>query len=115
MTPSFPTTRLRRPRHHLLVRELVRETTLSPADLILPLFVRPGRGACATRSRRLGNYQLLVDTLVDEVVCALDLGVRARSCSSVSRRTRTRISAVALEDGAGGTSAALRAPHSLWR
>ena len=40
----FPTTRLRRLRYHPAVRELVRETRLSPANLILPLFVRPGEG-----------------------------------------------------------------------
>ena len=40
---GFPTTRLRRLRYHPAVRHLVRETRLSPANLILPLFVRPGR------------------------------------------------------------------------
>ena len=38
----FPTTRLRRLRYHPAVRRLVRETRLSPANLVLPLFVRPG-------------------------------------------------------------------------
>ena len=41
---TFPTVRMRRLRYHPLVRSLVRETQLSVNDLILPLFVRPGRG-----------------------------------------------------------------------
>lgn len=74
---SFPALRMRRLRHHPLVRELVRETTLSPRDLILPLFVRPGRGVRKEIASMPGNYQLSVDTLVDEVGTAADLGIRA--------------------------------------
>jgi porphobilinogen synthase len=74
---AFPTTRLRRLRHHPLLRDLVRETTLAAHDLILPLFVRPGRGIKKEIASMPGNYQLSVDRLVDEVGAALDLGVRA--------------------------------------
>src|SRR4051794_28883727 len=41
---AFPALRLRRLRQHPVLRDLVRETTLTPHDFILPLFVRPGRG-----------------------------------------------------------------------
>jgi porphobilinogen synthase len=75
--PSFPTTRLRRLRRHPVLRGLVRETTLTPDDLILPLFVRPGRGIRNEIASMPGNYQLSVDTLVDEVGSAVDLGVRS--------------------------------------
>jgi porphobilinogen synthase len=74
---SFPTTRLRRLRHSPLLREMVRETTLSPRDLILPLFVRPGRGVRKEISSMPGNFQLSVDTLVEEVGQARDLGIPA--------------------------------------
>src|SRR5262249_18039180 len=74
---GFPTTRPRRLRHHPLMRNLVRETTLTPNDLILPLFVRPGRGVKKEIASMPGNYQLSVDRLVDEVGAALDLGVRS--------------------------------------
>src|SRR6516225_1109089 len=77
MTPSFPTARPRRLRHHPLIRELVRETTLSPRDLILPLFVRPGHGVRKEIASMPGNYQLSVDTLVEAVGQALDLGIGA--------------------------------------
>jgi porphobilinogen synthase len=72
-----PLQRPRRLRHHPLLRELVRETTLSVADLIYPLFVRPGRGIKKEIASMPGNYQLSVDRLVDEAGAALDLGVRA--------------------------------------
>lgn len=74
---EFPTIRLRRLRSNPLLRELVRETTLSPRDLILPLFVRPGRGVKKEIVSMPGNYQLSVDRLVDEVGAAVDLGLRA--------------------------------------
>jgi porphobilinogen synthase len=74
---SYPALRPRRLRYHPLVRELVRETTLSVADLIYPLFVRPGRGVKKEIASMPGNYQLSVDRLVEEAGAALDLGVRA--------------------------------------
>ena len=61
----FPAQRPRRLRHHPLVRELGRETTLSVADLIYPLFVRPGRGIKKEIASMPGNYQFSVDRLVD--------------------------------------------------
>ncbi len=76
-SPSFPAARPRRLRHHPLIRGLVRETTLSPDDLILPLFVRPGRGVRNEIASMPGNYQLSVDTLIDSVGAALDLGIKA--------------------------------------
>ena len=83
MHPSFPTARPRRLRHHPLMRELVRETTLSPADLILPLFVRPGRGVRNEIASMPGNYQLSVDTLVEAVGTAK---VGRLSISDISSR-----------------------------
>src|SRR5947209_14021428 len=74
---AFPTMRPRRLRHHPLVRSLVRETALSPDDLILPLFVRPGRGVKKEIPSMPGNYQLSVDCLVQEVGQAVDLGLKA--------------------------------------
>ena len=42
--PSYPALRMRRTRSHGWSRAMVRETTLSPADLIWPLFVTDGSG-----------------------------------------------------------------------
>jgi porphobilinogen synthase len=75
--PGFPIIRPRRLRHHPLIRELVRETALTARDLILPLFVRPGRGVKKEISSMPGNYQLSVDRLVDEVGSMAELGIKA--------------------------------------
>src|SRR5689334_21980624 len=74
---TFPTVRPRRLRQHPLVRDLVRETSLHVHDLILPLFVCPGRGVRKEIVSMPGNYQLSVDRLTDEVGAAVELGVRA--------------------------------------
>jgi porphobilinogen synthase len=74
---GFPVVRPRRLRYHPLIRNLVRETTLTVQDLILPVFVRPGRGVKKEIASMPGNYQLSVDRLVDEVGSAVELGVRA--------------------------------------
>jgi porphobilinogen synthase len=73
----FPIDRPRRLRHHPVLRDLVRETTLSVHDLILPLFVRPGHGVRKEIGSMPGQFQLSVDRLVDEVGSAVELGVRA--------------------------------------
>jgi porphobilinogen synthase len=76
-SPGFPTIRPRRLRYNPLLRELVRETELSVRDLILPLFVRPGKGVRQEIASMPGNHQLSTDTLVDEVGAARDLGIGA--------------------------------------
>src|SRR6059058_1825142 len=73
----FPNRRPRRLRHHPVVRSLVRETDLTPQDLILPLFVRPGKNVKKEIASMPCNYQLSVDRLVDEVGAAVELGLRA--------------------------------------
>jgi porphobilinogen synthase len=74
---SFPTIRSRRLRYHPLVRNLVRETSLTVDNFILPLFVRPGRGIKKEIASMPGNHQLSVDRLVEEVGAAAELGLRA--------------------------------------
>jgi len=73
----FPATRLRRLRQHPVLRDLVRETDLAVSDLILPLFVRPGKGVKKEIVSMPGNYQLSVDRLVEDIGAARDRGVRA--------------------------------------
>ncbi len=73
---SFPTTRLRRLRYHPAVRSLVRATSLSPANLVLPLFVRPGSGVRQEISSMPGHFQMSPDVLAEEAreVARLGLG-----------------------------------------
>ncbi len=75
--PGFPTSRPRRLRYNPLVRDLVRETEVSPNDLILPLFVKPGKGLRQEIASMPGNFQLSVDTLVEDVGAARDLGIKS--------------------------------------
>jgi porphobilinogen synthase len=105
--PAFPTSRPRRLRHHPLVRDLVRETSLSVNDLIFPLFVRPGRGVKKEIASMPGNYQFSVDRLVEEVGACLDLGLRAFILFGIPAH-KDAIGAVALEDE-GIVQQALRA------
>jgi porphobilinogen synthase len=103
----FPTARLRRLRHHPLLRELVRETSLSAGDLILPLFVRPGRGIRKEITSMPGNFQLSVDRLVDEVGAAAELGLRAFILFGIPAH-KDATGSSALEDG-GIVQQAIRA------
>jgi porphobilinogen synthase len=71
----FPTTRLRRLRYHPAVRSLVRETSLNPAKLILPLFARPGKGVRQPINSMPGHAQLSVDLIAEEANEAFKLGL----------------------------------------
>jgi porphobilinogen synthase len=62
---AFPTTRLRRLRQHPSLRNLVRETILTRHDLVMPLFVCPGKNVANPIKSMPGNYQLSVDQLVE--------------------------------------------------
>ena len=73
----FPSTRLRRLRGHPRLRDLVRETELRPADLILPLFVRFGSEERLPIGSMPGHFQLSVDQLADEVREIDSLGIPA--------------------------------------
>ncbi len=69
--------RLRRLRQHPKLRELIRETRVSVADLVLPLFVRAGKQAKQAISSMPGHYQLSLQDLAAEVREVTDLGIPA--------------------------------------
>ncbi len=107
MSHEFPRIRPRRLRHHPLIRGLVRETTLCVDDLILPLFVRPGRAIKKEIASMPGNHQLSIDCLVEEIGASLDLGIRAFLLFGIpSHKDATGSSAL---DPEGIVSQALRA------
>lgn len=60
---NHPVYRPRRLRRNEALRTLVRETTLSPRDLIYPLFVVPGKGVRQEISSLPGQFHLSVDQL----------------------------------------------------
>ncbi len=57
------------------VRDMVRETRLSPEQMIYPLFVCPGMGVKKEISSMPGNYQWSIDLLVEEVRSVKALGI----------------------------------------
>jgi porphobilinogen synthase len=66
---------MRRLRYHPAVRRLVARTHLAPEQLILPLFVRPGKGLRQEISAMPGNYQVSPDLLAEQAVEANRLGL----------------------------------------
>ncbi|HTX74793.1 MAG TPA: porphobilinogen synthase [Terracidiphilus sp.] len=72
---SFPEMRMRRMRRTESLRALVRETTLEPGDLILPLFICPGEGVRKPVGSMPGVFNLSLDEAVKEAETAAGLGV----------------------------------------
>jgi porphobilinogen synthase len=68
-------TRLRNLRQTAGLRKLVRETTLSPDDLVMPYFARPGKGQRTPIGSMPGQFQLSVDELVKEARGLVKTGV----------------------------------------
>jgi porphobilinogen synthase len=73
----FPTTRLRRLRRTPGLRQMVRETRLTPADLIQPLFVRHGGGPSDEIPSMPGQHHHGIDGLVETAAAAHAAGVPA--------------------------------------
>jgi porphobilinogen synthase len=71
---AFPATRLRRLRRTGALRDLVRETSLSVDDLVMPLFVAP---EALPNERLPGLARHTVDSVVQECEDLLRLGVRS--------------------------------------
>ncbi len=74
---AFPQKRMRRLRGSATLRRMVRETSVTVDDLILPLFVVPGSGVENPVASMPGVFQQSVDRLVDTAVRARDLGIPA--------------------------------------
>jgi porphobilinogen synthase len=77
LAAAFPTARPRRLRRTATLRDLVRETTIEPSDLVYPLFVQGGSGARTAIPTMPGQFRWSVDRLVEEVGQAREEGVRS--------------------------------------
>ena len=75
MTAAYPNLRLRRTRASAWSRALHRETLLTPADLIWPLFVTEGTGVEEPIGSLPGVSRWSVDGIVKRANEALDLGI----------------------------------------
>ncbi len=75
---QFPIYRPRRLRANETIRAMVRETSLSPVDLIYPLFVKPGTGLRDEVSTMPGVFQISLDQLPAEIDELQELGIPGR-------------------------------------
>jgi len=73
----FPEYRPRRLRQNEAFRRMIRETTLSVDDLILPLFAIGGKKVKNPIESMTGHYQLSIDNLVKTAGEAFNLGIPA--------------------------------------
>jgi len=96
---GFPRQRLRRLRQSESFRRLVRETRLSPAELLLPLFVTGGSGRREDIASMPGQSRWSVDLLVKEAAEAKLLGISGVMLFGVPDRKDERGSAAWDPDG----------------
>jgi porphobilinogen synthase len=73
----FPQTRLRRLRRTSVLRDLVRETRLDPADFVLPLYVEDGLEGRSPLPTMPGVDRLSISAAVQEAGEAVALGIPA--------------------------------------
>ncbi|MET0053144.1 MAG: porphobilinogen synthase [Candidatus Thiodiazotropha sp.] len=81
---EFPATRMRRLRRHEFSRRLVRETLVTPADFIYPVFVLEGQGQREAVPSMPGVERLSIDLLVEEARLAHRLGIPAMALFPVT-------------------------------
>jgi len=74
---AFPATRLRRLRKSGVLRDMVRETELSPSHLVLPMFVQLGEGERTPIDAMPGVERLSISQAVAEAGEAHGLGIPA--------------------------------------
>ena len=81
---GYPSTRMRRMRRDDFSRRLMRETTLTPDDLIYPVFVIEGRGQRQAVASMPGVERLSIDLLLEEARQVVALGVPAMALFPVT-------------------------------
>jgi porphobilinogen synthase len=91
--------RPRRLRQTAVLREMVRETRLDPANLIYPLFVCPGEGIRREIRSMPGVFNLSVDELVKEARAAHQSGVLSIILFGLPERKDEQGSGAWAEDG----------------
>lgn len=72
---AFPTNRPRRLRNNPTVRRMVRENSVTPSDLMAPLFLVPGSRVKNPISSMPGQFQMSVDVAVDQAKRFEDLSI----------------------------------------
>ncbi|MFJ1745907.1 porphobilinogen synthase [Streptomyces sp. NPDC088116] len=109
---SFPGSRPRRLRVNPVMRRMVAETRLHPADLILPAFVREGISAPVPISTMPGVVQHTLDTLRKAAVDAASAGVSGIMLFGVPEDAKKDATGTAGTDPDGILQAGIRAVRS---
>jgi porphobilinogen synthase len=95
----FPEYRARRLRQNENFRALVRETTISPANLVYPLFVMPGKGVREEISSMPGVFRISVDQLAKEAKECMALGVKSVILFGLPEKKDSKGSGAHAKDG----------------
>jgi len=77
LLPSFPISRPRRLRFSSVIRDMLRETTITPQNLIMPYFIHHGKDFQEEISSMPGQRQWSVDKLIPELRETAALGIPA--------------------------------------
>jgi porphobilinogen synthase len=96
---GFPTTRMRRLRKSPVMRQMIRETTLTVNDFIYPLFVTHGTGLKEEIGSMPGNYRFSCDLLAEEVKEAAALGLSAIMLFGIPEKKDHLASGACADDG----------------
>ena len=96
---SFPVHRSRRLRRSEAIRKMVRETELSAADFIYPLFVVEGSKVRQPVPSMPGIYNLSIDQALEEARQAQSLGIPAVILFGIPNHKDARASGAYAEDG----------------
>ena len=99
LTGEFPSYRPRRLRGSAALRRMVRETRLHADQLVLPLFVRPGRKVRNAVPSMPGVFQLSIDEAVREAAAAHKTGVPAVILFGIPPKKDVRASGAYAKNG----------------
>ena len=96
---EFPLYRPRRLRQNENFRRLVRETRLCADNLVMPFFVREGKGVKKAVASMPGIFQLSIDNLVKEAKQARSLGIPALLLFGIPAKKDEQASQAYSDDG----------------
>ena len=96
---AFPRQRMRRLRLGEGLRRMVRETRLHPASLVMPLFVRAGKGAADPIPSMPGQFRYTPDRLVERCAEIASLGIGGVILFGIPGEKDPRGSGACAEDG----------------
>jgi porphobilinogen synthase len=108
----YPQVRMRRMRSQAFSRRMMRETVLTAADLIYPVFVLEGKQRREPVASMPGIERLSIDLLLEDAEQALALGIPALALFPVTPQDKKRLDAAEAWNPEGVAQQAVRALKS---